>query len=86
MGSVETRSKPFGTGGGEAGGLELTPGAQLGGQMLKDLCFDAGYVCQSDSPHLAVKGRYLWNFTTFLSLLRFDLCEPGGRGTQDGTG
>ncbi|MBV8675037.1 MAG: hypothetical protein JOZ33_16530 [Acidobacteriaceae bacterium] len=54
--------------------------------MLKDLCFDSGHVCQSDSPHLAVKGRYLWNFTTFLSLLRFDLIEPGGRGTQDGTG
>ena len=51
--------------------------------MFKDVCFDSGYLCHSETAHLAVNRRYLWNFT---SLLGFINSRPSGRGTKERTG
>ena len=54
--------------------------------MLKDLCFDSGYLGHSETAHPTVNGRYLRHFTTLLGLILIDLFGPSGRGTQDRTG
>ena len=37
--------------------------------MFKDVCFDSGYLCHSETAHPTVNGRYLRNFTTLLGLI-----------------